>query len=195
MSEERTDEPAAGSLMKTAAFLACYAATIVWLHSLHAEAVACKSAGSVFYWVFTLPFFALGVKHLLSLDKPWPPFSGPVIKVYIVIVVMSMLMAGELSGQKMRKAAEGATRNDLERLRGDVLAAMANAKEYPQDIRPLLKSVPALRLPYAPHDSSSEIRVSTFTDPQDSGQWYYVGGSLNIDCSHQDSKGRAWSSF
>jgi hypothetical protein len=63
-----------------------------------------------------------------------------------------------------------------------------------------LEAVFELKLKY--HPASSKVRNAAGADILDTGGWGYVNargsadfGTIFIDCSHKDEKGRAWSRF
>jgi hypothetical protein len=75
----------------------------------------------------------------------------------------------------------------------------------PADIREViengnLEAVPVLKL--TRHPASSKVRNTPELAAQDTGGWAYVNdpksrefGTVFIDCTHKDGKGRFWSEF
>lgn len=66
--------------------------------------------------------------------------------------------------------------------------------------------LPRIRLGHLGHAESPQVETYSFLDAKgeinptvlrDTGRWLYdaTSGSLVIDCTHTDSKGRAWSSY
>jgi len=63
-----------------------------------------------------------------------------------------------------------------------------------------LEGAPALKLPW--HRGTSEVKNVPSAAVSDTGGWAYVNepadpafGTIFIDCSHKDGKGRYWSEF
>jgi len=84
------------------------------------------------------------------------------------------------------------------------LFRMSNGRP-PRDIEEMIKSgnleaVPELKL--RTHPAYSKVRNAAGTEVRDTGGWAYVSdpksadyGTVFIDCSHADEKGRYWSWF
>jgi len=84
------------------------------------------------------------------------------------------------------------------------LFRMSNGRP-PHDIEEMIKSgnleaAPELKL--RTHKASSKVRNASGTEVRDTGGWAYVNdpksadyGTVFIDCSHADEKGRYWSWF
>ena len=81
---------------------------------------------------------------------------------------------------------------------------LANGRQ-PADIREVIKSgnleaIPLLKLKR--HFASSKVRNTSELATRDTGGWAYVNdpksrefGTVFIDCTHKDGKGRFWSEF
>lgn len=120
----------------------------------------------------------------------------------------SLVLAGICSGAAiaivglrasplLRKSDEGATRGNLGALRSELSMRYESAKGRPED----LSSLPAIPLAKTPpfHPDSAAVRVGAVSD--DAGGWLFnpkgsdTEEALRVNCTHTDSRGRAWTSY
>ncbi|MDE2291938.1 MAG: hypothetical protein KGL53_07635 [Elusimicrobia bacterium] len=80
-----------------------------------------------------------------------------------------------------RFAQEEATRSALAQLRAELKAG-----------KPLPAVVPETLLPYYHADSSAVVRGAA---PDDAGGWRVDGGQVWVNCTHTDSRGKAWGAY
>jgi len=186
-------EPESGGmeLVKTLAALFCYLVTLYWLYLLGSEFARCGSQAWPQAALMAAPFLYLLTRLYTKRNRPWPAGSGAVLTLYVSGILITAMVYPYFNGL-VRKSTGGAT---ISKLRGMREALKKNTTEnLPADIKAAIPSPPELKLPLTGHPPGREIRVSTFTDIQDSGRWLYDGRNLYIDCTHRDTKGIAWSS-
>lgn len=140
----------------------------------------------------------------------------------IIVIIVAVGMAGfsieffRQMGVLHRKNSEGNVLGRLGALRSALSIYYGDLEgQYPHDLdalvpRYLAQIEPAIRgmaAAYSPHDmvkevqymTSEEYRAGKFTDK---GGWAYVRsgakdsiGTITVNCTHTDNRGRAWTSF
>lgn len=104
-------------------------------------------------------------------------------------------------GGIVRKSAEGATKGNLQALRAAISNHQAgHAGRPPADLSEVtaggkyLSELPPARTPYF-HDDSRQVLVAD--EPEDRGGWLYdpKTGTLKVDCTHTDTRGKRWDSY
>ena len=139
-------------------------------------------------------------------------FSAIEIVIALAIVVIIAIIAVPKCVSVLRKSDEGATKGGLGALRGAIAMYYGDHEgNYPSaDIAKELtengKYIQEIPLAYCPtyHKKSNKIITGDFEKNKDTGGWAYkiddtedgsgrVKGQIWINCTHQDSKGNAWS--
>jgi len=182
------------SVVKTLTALFCYLVTIYWILALGRESALCGSPAWPQTLLFAAPFIYLLIRLFMKWNRPWPAGSGAMLGLYLLAVVIIAIASPYFSGLQGKSIA-GATRGKLKEMRAQLAGKTQSSLEVPPDIKSVIPAPPELRLPYSGHPHSSEIRVATFTDIQDSGRWLYDGRNIYIDCTHKDLKEAPWSSY
>lgn len=180
------------NITKTLAALFCYSVSLYWLYCLGLEFAHCGSPSWIQTALIAIPFLYLLTRLYTKRNLPWPAGSGAVLTLYISGILVIAMVYPYFSGL-LRKSTAAATISNLTKMR-DILQKNASSNT-PADITAVIPSPPELKLPSAGHSPSSEIRVATFTDIQDSGHWFYDGKNIYIDCTHKDPKEIVWSAY
>lgn len=132
------------------------------------------------------------------------------LELMIIVAIIGILagIAVTRFGGVIDKSKEGATRGGLTSLRSalqiyygdntlfpsDDLASLVENKKY-------IDNLPLVKLPGTGHPENRHVSVgaSTATALTDTGGWAYVNdtasplfGTLLVNCSHADSKGKSW---
>ena len=126
----------------------------------------------------------------------------------IVVAIIGILsaVAATKYGEAMRHADEGALLGDLGAIRSALHIYYSDCDgAYPTDLSALaansrrINALPAALVPPY-HTASAAVKNGSSAD--DAGGWVYNNasgdsnfGSLLINCTHTDSKGRTWSAY
>ncbi|MBI5243059.1 MAG: hypothetical protein HY922_05145 [Elusimicrobia bacterium] len=106
----------------------------------------------------------------------------------------------------VRKSGEGVTRGNLGMLRGVLFDYhKSHASRYPDSLDPLeyggKKVGPPPKAKIPPHHPDSFV-VTYASSPTDLGGWLYNNieghpgfGQVAVNCTHTDTKGKAWTSY
>jgi uncharacterized RDD family membrane protein YckC len=160
------------------------------------------------------PLMILGGLHdrvmrtrvVLEGDKPWPRRVYPALGLCVVLNLPAYHLCRTFQGL-LRVSAEGTTQSDLGAIRSALSIYYGDMDgQYPADPLSLtaggkyLKAIPMTSLkPYHPENSN----IRSGKTPEDTGGWLYDNdpgdkegfGSVSVDCTHTDHKGRAWSEY
>lgn len=143
-------------------------------------------------------FFWLLARLWSKRAEPWPPSASAVIGFGLLINFSTLISLPGYSDLPLKSSA-GAQAAKLAGLRGELSVRLRETGVAPADLSWQKKKTPELWLARSGHPKSWEIRISSFTDIQDSGRWLYVADSAGpevlIDCTHSDVKGKAWSAY
>jgi hypothetical protein len=187
-------------LMLTLVAFLSYSSSLVIIYLAASEAAVVGGAGA---WLpisaFAIPFGWLLARLYTERDKPWSDLSGGILVIYLFCNFCVLVSWTGVFHDLPLKSAIAAQRRNLQEARDSLSLYVRENTAVPADLSPVLPVMPALKLPVTPHKPGSEVRVSTFADIQDSGQWLYVADSsapvILIDCTHLDHKGKPWSSY
>ena len=177
----------------------CYGVTFYGLAYLSADAVRVGGAGLLLYTggLGGLLIY-LAVRLYTKRATPWPEWKSAILWLYAVCLGMTAI-AWPSFREIVIKSAAGATANKLVQMRGQLADYVQEYQAAPADLSPAVPEIPEIVLPLLPHTRGREVRVSTFTDIQDSGRWLYVHDSsapvILIDCTHERSYGHVWSAL
>jgi hypothetical protein len=131
-------------------------------------------------------------------DVPWSGSKSAMLWLCAVGLGMTMICWPAFEDIVIKSAA-GGTKTRLVQMRSMLAGYLGSRGAVPADLSEVVPEVPAIILPLLPHPRSSEVRISTFVDIQDSGRWLYVHDSsapvILIDCTHEQRSGHAWSSY
>lgn len=102
--------------------------------------------------------------------------------------------------QHMRQSHEGVSKGNLAEARTALAAyAKANQGEFPSSLDLLVGDpyLPALRGAKAPFHHQDSATVKMGKVPDDAGGWLYdpAGGTLRVNCTHTDTKGKVWADY
>ncbi|MCM2267357.1 MAG: type II secretion system GspH family protein [Elusimicrobiales bacterium] len=132
------------------------------------------------------------------------------IELMVILAIMGILagIAVIRFGGVLEKAKEGATRGALGSLRSALNIYYGDNSLYPSDDlsslvenKKYIDNLPLVKLPGTTHPENRHVSVgaSTAAAVTDTGGWAYVNdpasasfGTLLINCSHADSKGKSW---
>lgn len=145
-------------------------------------------------------------------ERPGPAPAGgfTLTEVMIVIVLLSLviIIAVPKFNAAIRNANEGATKGRLGTLRASVnIYFIDNDGNYPSDLTPFMQPggryylTGLLPIYTADHGYTGAVDlVGGFNPAADNGGWGYVNagpawGKLWIECTHLDSRGKAWSEY
>jgi len=132
------------------------------------------------------------------------------IEMMVVVVIIGILaaIAAARFGNIINNSKEGATRGGLTSLRSALNIYYSDNMEHPTDDLSSLtadnryiNNLPIVKLPGTGHPENRHVSVgaSTAAAVTDTGGWAYVNdpsshahGTLLINCTHADSKGKQW---
>ncbi|OGS12959.1 MAG: hypothetical protein A2234_06890 [Elusimicrobia bacterium RIFOXYA2_FULL_58_8] len=149
--------------------------------------------------VFAVPFIYLLTRLYTKRDKPWGTLSGLFFVIYLFCTFSVLIAWPGLFHNLPLKSAVGAQAMNLKQVRDSLSRYIEANGTVPPDLSSALSVIPVIKIPLTPHKASSEVRVSTFADIRDTGQWLYIADSsapvILIDCTHTDHEGNHWSSY
>lgn len=186
-------------MINSLAALLCYGVTFYGLAYFSADAVRVGGAGLLLYTgALGGALIYLAVRLYTKRDTPWPGWKISILWLYAICLGMSMI-AWPSFRDIVIKSAAGATHNKLIRMRAGLAGYMLEHQAAPENLSQAVPEIPDLVLPLLPHTRGRDVRVSTFTDIQDSGHWLYVRNSsapvIIIDCTHERRYGHVWSAI
>ena len=122
---------------------------------------------------------------------------------FVVIVFLTCIWIAIPKIHELRRyAANGETRGQLGLFRQAISDYKSQKGKFPTSLSDMGIPLPLLHLFDTPHVPNREIRNTTLHEVRDSGQWLYDNqpedsgfGTLIMDCSHSDDRGRPWSSY
>jgi general secretion pathway protein G len=134
------------------------------------------------------------------------------IELMIVVAIIGILAAIAIPkfAQLIRKSGEGASKGNLGAIRSSLSIYYGDMEgQYPTQISGLtvagkyLATVPLAKTPSYHNDSSSETDGTLAQDESaGTGGWAYDNtagdtnmGSMNIACTHTDTKGTIWTTY
>jgi len=186
--------------MATLAALLAYLSTLFIVYLFFSEAAPVLGAQAwVMMLLFSAPFVLLLVLLYTRRDKEWPVMSLSFFLFWLFWNSCALIAWPGIFHNLVLKSASGQPVSNLRSVRENLSSYLQFSEIVPAAFSVVQPVMPALKLPLTPHKPSSEVRVSTFANIQDSGQWLYVADSsapvVLMDCTHLDYKGKAWSSY
>jgi general secretion pathway protein G len=132
------------------------------------------------------------------------------IELMVVVTIIGILagIAVTRFAGVLDRTKEGATRGSLTALRSALNIYYGDNTLYPSDDlasltanKKYVDNLPVVKLPGTTHPDNRRVNVgaSTATAVDDTGGWAYVNdpaspsfGTLLVNCTHEDSKGKSW---
>ena len=132
------------------------------------------------------------------------------LELMIIVAIIGILagIAVARFGGVIDKSKEGATRGGLTSLRSALQIYYGDNTDFPSDDlsslvenKKYIDNLPLVKLPGTEHPENRHVSVgaSTAAALTDTGGWAYVNdpsspsfGTLLVNCSHADSKGKSW---
>lgn len=120
------------------------------------------------------------------------------------ILVLMLMIVYPYFADLPRKSTEGAMKGHLATLRESFARYRAEKAENPPSLDAVAAGTESRRIPELwttvrqPHKKTREAIALPDGQPTDSGKWAYAVGTstpIFIDCTHTDSKGRAWNAY
>ena len=138
---------------------------------------------------------------------------GGLVLLFFFIAFLGIIAAIAIPqfAQQSSKAKEASTKGNLGVMRSALSIYYGDQEgRYPQDLGQLIENgkyiqeIPLARTPGF-HDDSNEVHViqsTSISDVTDEGGWGYVAneqfpewGAIVVNCTHTDSRGKAWAEY